>query len=352
MDSSSGRIWRLGVVLAVFYLGVRYVLPLLLPFLMGLLLALAAEPMVRFFSRKCRLRRTWASGLGMGLTLCLLALAVLTLCGLLIRELSALTGILPELEEGVRSGMGALSGWALGLVNRAPEGIRGLLSRSVTEFFSGGSALLDRITDFLLRLASGILSRVPGGALSVFTAVISGFMISAKLPAIRDALRSRVPMEKLRLALRALKDVKSALVGWLKAQLRLSGVTFLITFLGLLLLRIPRAFLWAALVSLVDALPVLGSGAILVPWSIVCFLQGDPVRAFVLLGIYGAAAVTRSVLEPRLVGRQLGLDPLVTLMSLYIGYKLFGLAGMLLAPMLAVAATRLAAPRLWEDGGT
>ena len=94
-------------------------------------------------------------------------------------------------------------------------------------------------------------------------------------------------------------------------------------------------------IALIDARPVLGSGMVLVPWSIVCFLQGEAPRGIGLLGIYAAACLLRSVLEPRFVGKQLGLDPLLTLAAIYIGYRLFGIGGMILAPLLAVFATQL-----------
>jgi sporulation integral membrane protein YtvI len=344
VNPAIAKIFRAGGVLLGGYLALRYVLPLLTPFLLGLILALAAEPAVGVLERYLRLRRGLASGIGVGLALLLVMLAALALCGLVIRELRALAGVLPELESSVRSGMGALSSWLLGLAERAPEGIRSLLKQTVAEFFSGGAALLQRLGAGVLRLASGILSRVPGGALSFFTAVISAFMISAKLPRLKDWLNSRIPGEKREKARAALGGVKTAVLGWLMAQLRLSGVTLLVTGLGLLLLRIPHAALWAVLIAVVDALPVLGAGAVLVPWSLASFLQGDLFRAFALLGIYGGAAVTRSVLEPRLVGRHLGLDPLVTLMALYAGYRLLGIGGMLLSPVLTVAAVQLLRP--------
>ena len=122
-------------------------------------------------------------------------------------------------------------------------------------------------------------------------------------------------------------------------------VTWAVVSLGFLLLRIPYGLLWAVLVALVDAFPVLGTGTVLVPWSLVCFLQGDSARGIGLLGIYGAATLIRSALEPKLVGKHLGLDPLVTLIALYTGYKLWGLMGMLLAPLLAVAATQVVTPK-------
>ena len=108
-----------------------------------------------------------------------------------------------------------------------------------------------------------------------------------------------------------------------------------------MLLRVSYAPLWAVIIALVDAFPILGTGAILVPWSLVSFLQSDYSMAFGLLGLYSAAAITRTVMEPRLVGKQLGLDPLVTLAALYTGYKLFGILGMICAPVLAVALTQI-----------
>ena len=110
---------------------------------------------------------------------------------------------------------------------------------------------------------------------------------------------------------------------------------------GLLLLQIPYGPLWAFLVALLDAFPILGTGAVLVPWSLISFLQGNNLQAFGLLGVYAVVTITRTVLEPRLVGAQLGLDPLVTLICFYAGFRLWGILGMILAPMLAVTAVQL-----------
>ena len=99
--------------------------------------------------------------------------------------------------------------------------------------------------------------------------------------------------------------------------------------------------MWAVVIALVDAFPILGTGTVLVPWSLISFLQGDSMMAFGLLALYSAATITRTILEPRLVGKQLGLDPLITLIALYAGFKLFGLPGMIFAPILAVTTTQL-----------
>jgi predicted PurR-regulated permease PerM len=97
----------------------------------------------------------------------------------------------------------------------------------------------------------------------------------------------------------------------------------------------------AALITLVDAFPVLGVGTVLVPWSILRFVQNDYVLGIGLLALYAAIWLVRSVLEPRLLGKELGLDPLVTLIAIYAGFRLWGLGGMLLTPILAMAVTQI-----------
>ena len=331
----------LSAVLLCLFLTFRYLLPLFFPFIIGTLLALAAEPIVRFGCGRLRLPRSLSSGIGVSLSFLFLITAILMLAALIIRQLRELTGILPDLSGTIRSGMDSVCAWMLELAAKAPRGIEPVLTRNINDFFSGGSALLDRVSAYLLRLASGVLSQVPNSALSICTAVIASFMISAKLPKIKDFLKSKLNAQKLQPISNALHWLKHSLGGWLKAQLKLSAITFCVASAGLLLLRIPHALLWAALIAVVDAFPVLGTGSVLVPWSLVAFLQGDRMLAFGLLGLYGAAAVTRSVLEPRLVGKQLGIDPLVTLLALYVGFRLFGLPGMILAPMVAVTVTQL-----------
>lgn len=325
------------------FLFFRFLLPLLLPFFLGAGLALAAEPLVRFLTGKIHLPRTVAAGIGISISFSFLALTVMLLCGFVLRELRQLTGVLPQLEEAARAGMSSLSDWLLSLARKAPDGLRAILTQNVTNLFSGGSALLDKITGILLSLASGILSKLPDSALSIATSIISSFMISAKLPRLKNALHSRIPKERLQTLRNLLTRLKRTVGSWLKAQAKLSGVNFLLITLGFFLLGIPYAPLWAFLTALVDAFPVLGTGTVLIPWSLISFLQGDRFQAFGLLGVYAAAALSRSVLEPRLVGRQLGLDPLATLIALYAGYQLWGLPGMLLTPILAAAAVQLTA---------
>lgn len=330
----------LAVFLAV-WLTSRFLLPLLSPFLLGTLLALAAEPMVGFLNRKLRVPRGISAGIGVGMAFCFLAIAFLLLCAFFVRELGNLAGILPNLEQAAQSGVSLLQGWLLNLAAHTPQGIRSLLQENISAVFSDGAALVNKALHFLLGLAGNLLSHIPDSALSLGTAIISGFMISAKLPKIKQWILRRLPKEKLRPILETAKRVKSVLFGWLTAQFKLMTMTMMILMLGFVILRIPYAPLWAAGIALVDALPVLGTGTILIPWALICFLQQDGARAIGLLGTYVVASMTRSILEPRLLGHHLGLDPLVTLIALYAGYKLWGIGGMILAPMLTVAALQI-----------
>lgn len=324
-----------GILLGL-WLGTGYLLPLLLPFLLGAGLALLAEPMVRFCCDRFRLPRGMAAAIGVSAAFCFLFLLLLLLAALAVKELRALAGVLPDLGGMAKTGIASLSGWLQAMTRHAPESLQAPLSRSIAEFFSGGTALLDRGVEYILGLAGTVLSHIPDGAFGAGTAIISSFMISAKLPGIRQRLAQLLPREKLMPAIGALGRVRSALGGWLKAQLKLAAMTWGILSAGFLLLRIPYALLWALLVAALDAFPVLGTGTVLLPWSLICLLQGDTARCIGLAGVYAVVALTRSVLEPRLVGRHLGLDPLVTLFAIYAGYKIAGLPGMLLAPMAAV----------------
>lgn len=320
------------------WLVLRFLLPLSAPFLLGTLLALSAEPMTELLSKKLHLPRTVSSAIGVSASFFLFAMLLLLICAFLLRELKSLAAILPQLESTMHSGLTLLQTWLLKFAARMPDSIRPLLEENTTALFSDGTGFLSQAVRYLMGLAGNLLSHVPDSALTIGTAVLSGYMISAKLPKIRRWILRRIPKEKIRALLRVLNRSKQVITGWLLAQCKLMGVTFCIIFPGLLLLRIPNALLWAVGISLVDAFPVLGTGTILLPWAFVSFLQQNTARAIGLSGIYVTVSLIRSGLEPKLIGSQLNLDPLVTLIVMYAGFQLWGIGGMFLAPLLTVTA--------------
>lgn len=323
------------------WIALRYLLPVSVPFLLAALLAVAAEPLVSVLHTRLKFPRAAAAAVGVTIALLIAVLLTLTLCALLIRQLGALAGVLPDLEDTAMNGMSALEQWLLGMAQKAPDGVSPILTHGVQGMFSSSSKLLDQVTGRLLSMASSVLKALPDSALGLGTWVLASFMISARLPQIRHWIASHLPQTWQKKYTAHLKSLKDSLGGWFFAQMKLVGVTFGILTAGFFLLQIAHPFLWAVIISFVDILPILGTGTVLIPWGIVCFLQGDTLRAVGLLAIYAVIMLVRSVLQPRLVGKQLGLDPLVTLLALYAGYRLWGLLGMIFAPVLAALVVQI-----------
>lgn len=336
---NQGIFRKFGTVAVVFFLvwGIfRYFFPIVAPFLVGWFFASLAEPMTRTICRRTNLNRIFAAGVGVTMVLMLLFGALWLLGAVCYRELTALAAGIPDYAERVSTGLTAFRDWAVGLTGRVPGNMGILLGKTVSGLFAEGSMLVDRAASGMLSAAGDVAGKLPGGALAAGTAVISAYMISAQYPVIQrwilssGAIRNKwIPvMEKL-----------GRTVGlWLKAQIKLTGVTFGIVTAGFLLLRVEHWLLWAAVTAVVDAVPLLGTGTVLIPMVLFSLLWGEQVRAVGLLGLYVTAMLTRSALEPRLVGRQLGMNPLLTLMALYAGFRIWGVAGMIFAPILAVTA--------------
>ncbi len=334
--------WRRVAVLIGSFLGIwlflKYLFPVFLPFFLGFLLALAADPAVRFAVR-LKLPRWVASGVGVSLTLVFLTGLAGLVGASMVRELGILAGRLPDLQNTATQTADRLRLFLEQAADKAPEGIQPLIDRSVDGLLGSGSAFVEQATVRLPGAISSFLSRIPGSALGAGTGILSGFMISARLPKLKQQILDKLPEVWKSKLFPALNRSKKALFGWMKAQAKLAAITFVIVLTGLFLLKIPFAPLWAALIALVDAVPMLGTGTVMIPWAVIALIQGQQLQAIGLLAVFGVALLARTTLEPRLVGRHLGLDPLVTLIFLYLGYRFWGIFGMLLAPMLVAAIT-------------
>jgi sporulation integral membrane protein YtvI len=319
---------------------IRFLLPVALPFLLAGITALAAEPCVRVFQRRLKLPRPAAAGVGVIITLGVLVLILMVLGALLVRQLQVLASKMPDLGQSANQGLESLHLWLSDIADHAPPSIRDMAQRSVDGLFSDGNVLLGQATSLVTSLASGMVSRLPQSAFGVGTWLLASFMFSSKLQAIRQWVQAHTPEQWYNTYRPALQRMKDSVFGWLKAQLKLMSVTFCILTLGFLLLRVEEPLLRATVIALVDALPVFGTGLIMIPWGIIHLVQGDTVLGVGLLSTYAAAALSRSILEPKFVGRQLGLDPLVTLAAIYTGYRLWGIPGLLFAPLLTVTAVQ------------
>lgn len=338
-----GRNLKMLVLLfAAVWIGVQYLLPVAMPFLLGALLAAAAEPGVRFLESKLHWKRTVASVAGLIVSFVLLLSVLVVAAAVVYRQVGQLAGQVPALLGTAQGGLEQVEGYLLSSARKMPDGVEGVVRGAVERMFSSGSAVLERLADSVLAMAGHIIGGLPNGALFLGTAVLSSFMISSQAPALRSAWRRWAPPAWNSTWRPALLRLRRAVSGWLRAQLLLTGLTYLLVAGGLTLLRVKYGFLWAVLIALLDALPMVGTGIVLVPWAVVVLVQGEPVRALGMVCIYIAAAVMRSALEPKLLGRQLGLNPLLTLAAMYTGFRLWGMVGMILSPLLAVTAVQTA----------
>jgi predicted PurR-regulated permease PerM len=138
-----------------------------------------------------------------------------------------------------------------------------------------------------------------------------------------------------------LATLKKSISGWMFAEVKLAILGFGLMAVGFWLLGISRSLVLAGLIAILDAFPVLGVGTVLIPWALLCLLREETIRGIGLLALYAVVWLSRSILEPRLIGKGLGLDPLVTLMAIYAGWKLWGISGMLLAPILALTVAQV-----------
>ena len=329
---------RITICVVIFlgiWLGAKYLLPVALPFLLGLAVALAAEPMVIFGTKRLRLPQRVSVAIGVSITLLLLSVLLSLVISVAVKELGQLANALPDIQNTAAQGSQVLQSWLTDLADRSPKGIRPVFINGVQRLFVDSQPMA---TQKILQSAEKFLGKLPGGALGLGAALLSAFMISGRLPMLRDRIHTLEKTHTGKKLLPALRNGRKVVGKWLVAQLKLSGITFGIVASGLLLLRVKYAPLLALGIALVDALPILGTGIVLLPWAGVNFLQDNHLLAIGLVSIYGAALIARTALEPRFVGSQLDIDPLLTLLLLYGGFRFWGVAGLLLTPLLAAVA--------------
>ena len=135
--------------------------------------------------------------------------------------------------------------------------------------------------------------------------------------------------------------MKASVLGYLKTQLILMGFVFIVTLIGMLVLHSPHPLLLSILIAIIDALPFFGSGFILWPGAIYFFTRGNTFLAIGYLALYGIIQITRQILQPKILGPQIGLHPLLTLFSMYFGFKCIGVFGLILGPIVAVVLKAL-----------
>ncbi|MBQ8396748.1 MAG: sporulation integral membrane protein YtvI [Clostridia bacterium] len=328
------------------WLLLEYGLPLVAPFLLAWGVAMAVTPLAEKMSAHSRIPRRLCAALILTLALLLLALLLTLAVNRLIFELQRLVGWLGS-EGGARIAalFGRVTDWVWSLGESLPfldflwssEELAGVWG-SIDEIAAGMIAeAVSGLSGMIPSWIAAVLRALPGIALFLAAWIIASYYFCLDLRAIHAALsvlipaswREKLPTLRRRAAGTALR--------WLRAYMLLLALTFGELLIGFSILGLDYAFLLALGIAIVDLLPVFGVGTVLIPWAVVLFIGGNYSLGLGILIIYGVVAVVRQVAEPRIVGGSIGLHPLLTLAAMYVGFKLFGIAGMLLSPAAALA---------------
>ncbi len=327
------RVLYWGLLLLLCWIGVRYVLLWLLPFLIALGTAYLMEPTVCYLREKLRVRRGFASAV-LSFILLALLLAVLTvLCLNLMQQSVRLFKSLPQYLSELPIYFDAMQEQLERFCASCPKSMQSWMQQVLSDGAQELSAWFTRFSARCVTTAADALKDIPSVFLFTATTVLAIFFTAARLPTILNFLRRQLPPQK-RQQVGGLKDnLLSTLSKWFKAQCILLSVTFTELLVGLLLVRQPYALLLAAVIALIDALPVFGTGTVLLPWAVVCLLLQQTPKAISLMAIYAVITLVRSFLEPKVMAAQVDLPPLPALIAMYIGFCTFGVTGMILFPM-------------------
>ena len=318
------------------YLGIKYILPVLAPILAAFAVSAAVSGVAKRISRALGLPRGLCAVVLVSVALALIGFFVFYLCRQLVSELKRIIpmfaaggfSVLSPIYERLKA-LPIISPLINDTEQYASDEVRPIISRAL-------SVIYEHLSSFLAKAIKATPDAFMAGVVSVVSCYymsmdfdrICGFLISL-LP---KSIRERLPEIKGSAALVMLK--------YLKAYGFLFVMTFFEILIGLFILCPSFAWLGALIVAAVDIMPVLGAGLILIPWGICKLILGDIFVGVGLLVLYVVVTVIRQIAEPRLIGESLGAPPLATVTVMYVGYRFFGVFGMLASPVLLSVAIK------------
>lgn len=333
------------LVLGIIYLFFTSIVPILglvtqrlpqvfLPFIIAVIMAVLIEPLVSFFETRARMRRPWATALSLlavvGSFVYLFSLAISVV-------ISELTGLFPQVARYSDTLVGRVMDtitnfrWLylqLNLPPAAQDALQTNLQKGIVLLTTLMNNSIDGLTQFLLML--------PGFLIFVIITAVATYLITNDRSLIRSFILGALPGSARSQTSNVMTQLFKALIGFVKAYSILITITAIVTMVSLQLLGIKYVLTIGIVVGLLDLLPVLGPGFIFIPWSVYEFFMHNTRLGIALLVVYGVISGVRQVLEPKILGDNIGLHPLATLMAIYVGLQLAGTAGLVLGPVLLV----------------
>ncbi|WP_243032331.1 sporulation integral membrane protein YtvI [Clostridium sp. AF02-29] len=319
----------LGLCLVIF-LGPR-LLHFFMPFVVGWILALLANPLVRFLERRVKLVRRHGSML---IIIAALAIVIGLFYGaglLVYREMGSFLADAPEIYQSVIAEIENALQNGRKLAEYFPQNLQSPLLAFSDNLDGLFGKLVSRAAEPTVQIAGHVAKSIPNLLVNMVIIILSSYLFLADRESIMRWLKEHLPAFVFRYIEYMKRDAKGLIGGYFLAQFRIMCVVALILAAGFLVLGVRYGVLLAFLTAILDFLPIFGTGTVLFPWAVVKLFAGEYAYATGLILLYILTQVVRQIIQPKIVGESMGLPPLMTLFLLYLGFKLRGLTGMILA---------------------
>ncbi len=336
-----------GIFLVV-WLGPK-LLRFFMPFVIGWLIALIANPLVRFLEKRLKIVRKHSSAV---IVIGVLA-AVIIGCYFIIarfttesiRFIKDLPDLYYDLEAEIRLMMENLSNVFQFLPVKVQETLSNL-GNNVSEFMG---EFIQSIGVPTMEAAGNVAKNIPNILIQIIVTVLSSYFFIADRDKLMERFHKFIPQSISRGIDLISDQFRQVVGGYFKAQFRIMGVVAAILLVGFLILRVDYAVLLACLIAFLDFLPFFGTGTALIPWAAVKLFAGEYEVAIGLAIIYLISQLVRQIIQPKIVGDSMGLNPLLTLTFMYIGFKVQGVAGMILAVPIGLVVMKLFEVGAFDD---
>jgi sporulation integral membrane protein YtvI len=311
----------------------KYILPILLPFIIAVILGLLMEPMIKILQQRVKMSRGLAvltamvfffGGIGIVLTAVIIRL---------VSELIHLSVSLPGMTVEIKNYIQFLTEKITAFYVTLPPSVTSSLEQNINSVASSLQGLASMIANSLL----SFISMVPGTLAILVVIMLSSFFIARDKRIIIDFIIRLIPAPWGEKIITAAREVAAAFLSYLKAQAILIFISTCLSVVGLYIIGADYALLMGILIGVFDMIPVLGPATIYLPWLVWSFATGATVFGVKLAVLYLVVIVVRQILETKIVSANLGLHPLATLLSMYAGLWTLGLAGLVLGPILLIA---------------
>ncbi len=318
------------VISAIIYFAGKFLFKHLFPFVIAFLIAWAVQVPARYISGKVRLN----TGTVAAISAVVLYIVAVILVGLIIYLLTFWAkNIIGDIPDFIKNTTVFIDDMKL-KVSSAINTVFPSSAGSIDRFFADiGENMRKEIGNIFSHLATEIAKNTPQFLFSSIVALVAGCYISKDFRNLLKFIRSLCGKKIYGNAIKIKGILCNSVLKILKGYLILSFITFLELCLGFWIMRIKYAPILALIISLIDLFPILGTGTILIPWSIIELLTGNQKSGFLLIFIYLVITLIRNFLEPKIIGKQIGIHPLFTLIAMFVGFKLIGFWGLFLFPI-------------------